>query len=141
MVADPIATVSTAMTGEDEPRRIRVMLVEDHPDFRRLMESLLGGQADIKLMAQAGSLAEARKHAAAVRFDVVVLDLSLPDGNGVDLIADLRRENPDVAVLILSATLDPASVDRATEAGANEIMDKLEPLDKVLDTVRRLGGV
>ena len=129
------------MTGEDEPRRLRVMLVEDHPDFRRLMESLLGGQADIKLMAQAGSLAEARKHAAAVKFDVVVLDLSLPDGNGVDLIADLRRENPDVAVLILSATLDPASVDRATEAGANEIMDKLEPLDKVLDTVRRLGGV
>jgi DNA-binding NarL/FixJ family response regulator len=129
------------MTGEDEPRRIRVMLVEDHPDFRRLMEGLLGGQADIKLVAQAGSLAEARKHAAVVRFDVVVLDLSLPDGNGVDLIADLRRENPDVAVLILSATLDPASVDRATDAGADEIMDKLEPLDKILDTVRRLGCV
>ena len=129
------------MTGEDEPRRIRIMLVEDHPDFRRLMEGLLGGQADIKLVAQAGSLAEARKHAALVRFDVVVLDLSLPDGNGVDLIADLRRENPDVAVLILSATLDPASVDRATEAGADQIMDKLEPLDKILDTVRRLGGV
>ena len=129
------------MTGEDEPRRIRVMLVEDHPDFRRLMESLLGGQADIKLMAQAGSLAEARKNAAAVKFDVVVLDLSLPDGNGVDLIADLRRENPDVAVLILSATLDPASIDRAAEAGAAEIMDKLEPLDKILVAVRRLGGV
>jgi DNA-binding NarL/FixJ family response regulator len=129
------------MTGEGEARRIRVMLVEDHPDFRRLMEGLLGGQADIKVVALAGSLAEARKHAAVVRFDVAVLDLSLPDGNGVDLIVDLRRENPDVAVLILSATLDPASVDRATEAGANEIMDKLEPLDKVLDTVRRLGGV
>jgi DNA-binding NarL/FixJ family response regulator len=129
------------MTGEDEPRRIRVMLVEDHPDFRRLMESLLGGQADIKLVAQAGSLAEARKHAAVVRFDVAILDLSLPDGNGVDLIVDLRRENPDVAVLILSATLDPASVDRAAEAGAAEIMDKLEPLDKILATVRRLGGV
>ena len=115
------------------------MLVEDHPDFRRLMEGLLGGQADIKLVAQAGSLAEARKHAAVVRFDVVVLDLSLPDGNGVDLIVDLRRENPDVAVLILSATLDPASVDRAAEAGADEIMDKLEPLDKILDRVRRGG--
>jgi two-component system response regulator DesR len=129
------------MTGEDEPRRIRVMLVEDHADFRRLMEGLLGGQADIKVVALAGSLAEARKHAAVVGFDVAVLDLSLPDGNGVDLIVDLRRENPDVTVLILSATLDPASVDRATEAGADEIMDKLEPLDKILDTVRRLGGV
>ena len=129
------------MTGKDETRRIRVLLVEDHPDFRRLMEGLLGGQADIKLVVQAGSLAEARKHAAAVKFDVVVLDLSLPDGNGVDLIADLRRENPDVAVLILSATLDPASIDRAAEAGAAEIMDKLEPLDKILVAVRRLGGV
>ena len=129
------------MTGEDEPRRIRVMLVEDHPDFRRLMEGLLGGQADIKVVALAGSLAEARKHAAVVRFDVAVLDISLPDGNGVDLIADLRRENPDVAVLILSATLDPASIDRAAEAGAAEIMDKLEPLDKILVAVRRLGGV
>jgi DNA-binding NarL/FixJ family response regulator len=129
------------MTGEGESRRIRVMLVEDHPDFRRLMEGLLGGQADITVVALAGSLAEARKHAAVVRFDVAVLDLSLPDGNGVDLIVDLRRENPDVAVLILSATLDPASIDRATEAGAAEIMDKLEPLDKILDTVRHLGGV
>jgi DNA-binding NarL/FixJ family response regulator len=129
------------MTGEDEARRIRVMLVEDHPDFRRLMESLLGGQADIKLVAQAGSLAEARKHAAVVRFDVVVLDLGLPDGFGVDLIVDLRRESPDVAVLILSATLDPASIDRASDLGADEIMDKLAPLDEILDTVRRLGGV
>ena len=60
------------------------------------------------MVAQAGSLAEARKHAAVVRFDVVVLDLSLPDGNGVDLAA-IYGENPDVAVLILSASLDPAS--------------------------------
>jgi DNA-binding NarL/FixJ family response regulator len=129
------------MTWEDERRRIHVLLVEDHPDFRRLMEGLLGGQADIKLVAQAGSLAEARKHAAVVRFDVVVLDLSLPDGDGVDLIADLRRESPDVAVLILSATLDPASIDRASKLGIDEIMDKLAPLDEILDTVRRLGGV
>jgi DNA-binding NarL/FixJ family response regulator len=129
------------MTGEDDSRRIRVMLVEDHLDFRRLMEGLLGGQADIMVVAQAGSLAEARKHAAVVRFDVAVLDLSLPDGNGVNLIADLRRENPDMAVLILSATLDPASIDRAAEEGADEVMDKLAPLDEILDTVRRLGGV
>jgi DNA-binding NarL/FixJ family response regulator len=116
------------------------MLVEDHPDFRRLMKGLLGGQPDIELVAQAGSLAEARKHVAVVRFDVVVLDLSLPDGNGVDLIADLHRQSPDVAVLILSATLDPAIVDRAAEAGADEIMDKLARLDEILDTVRRLGA-
>jgi two-component system response regulator DesR len=116
------------------------MLVEDHSDFRALMEVLLNGQSDIELVAQAGSLAEARARAARFEFDVVVLDLGLPDGHGEDLIADFRRSNPDVGVLILSASLDPAGVEKATRLGADEIMDKLAPLEEVLGTVRRLGS-
>jgi len=114
------------------------MIVEDHPDFRDLMEILLARQSDIKLVAQAGSLAEARNHAVRLEFDVAVLDLGLPDGDGVDLIADLRRANPEVGVLVLSASLDTASMERAAEA--DEIMDKLAPLDEVLGTLRRLGN-
>lgn len=125
------------MSAEAETKQIRVMLVEDHPDFRDLMEVLLGSQSDIKLVAQAGSLAEARNHAVRIAFDVAVLDLGLPDGDGVDLIADLRQANPDVGVLILSASLDASSFERAAEA--DEILDKLAPLDEVLGTVRRLG--
>jgi len=127
------------MTVDDGTGRIRVILVEDHPDFRDLMEGLFSMDPDIKLVAQAGSLAEARDCAARFEYDVAVLDLGLPDGNGVDLIADLRRANPDVAVLILSASLDAASFKSATEAEADEIMDKLAPLDEVLGTVKRLG--
>jgi two-component system response regulator DesR len=128
------------MTGEAVTKQIRVMLVEDHSDFRALMEVLLNGQSDIELVAQAGSLAEARDHAARFEFDVVVLDLGLPDGHGEDLIADFRRSNPDVGVLILSASLDPAGIEKATRLGADEIMDKLAPLEEVLSTVRRLGS-
>jgi two-component system response regulator DesR len=128
------------MTGETVTKQVRVMLVEDHPDFRALMEVLLNGQPDIELVAQAGSLAEARAHAARFELDVAVLDLGLPDGNGGDLIADFRRFNPDVGVLILSASLDPAGVEKATRMGADEIMDKLAPLEEVLSTVRRLGS-
>ncbi len=127
------------MTGEAATKQVRVMVVEDHPDFRALMEVLINGQPDIKLLAQAGSLAEARAQAATFEFDVVVLDLGLPDGHGGDLIADLRRSNPEVGVLILSASLDPAGVEKATRLGADEIMDKLAPLEEVLSTVRRLG--
>jgi len=116
------------------------MHVEDHPDFRDLMEVLLVSQSDIELVAQAGSLVEARDHAAMVEFDVAVLDLGLPDGNGVNLIGDLRRSNPDVGVLVLSASLNPAGIEKATRLGAEEIMDKLAPLEEVLSTVRRLGS-
>ena len=128
------------MMRDDRVTRIRVMLVEDHPDFRALMEVLLNGQSDIELLGQAGSLAEARAQAATFELDVVVLDLGLPDGHGEDLIADFRRSNPDVGVLILSASLDPAGVEKATRLGADEIMDKLAPLEEVLSTVRRLGS-
>ena len=56
------------------------------------------------------------------------------------MIADFRRSNPDVGVLILSASLDPASIEKATRFGADEILDKLAPLEEVLGTVRRLGS-
>ena len=128
------------MTGEAATKQIRVMLVEDHVDYRALMEVLLISQSDIKLLAQAGSLAEARDHAAKLKFDVVVLDLGLPDGHGEDLIADFRRSNPDVGVLVLSASLDPLGIEQATRLGADEIMDKLDPLEEVLSSVRRLGS-
>jgi DNA-binding NarL/FixJ family response regulator len=115
------------------------MIVEDHADFRDLMKVLLDRQPDIELLAQAGSLAEARDQAARVEFDVVILDLGLPDGSGADLIADLRRASPGVRVMVLSASLDPESIEKARSAGADEILDKLTPVGEVLATVRRLG--
>ena len=127
------------MTEKDWTEGIRVMHVEDHADFRDLMRILLGGQSDIELVAQAGSLVEARAKAARSEIDVAVLDLGLPDGNGLDLIPDLRQSNPDIAVLILSANLDPAGPERAPGAGADEILDKLAPVEEVVASVRKLG--
>jgi DNA-binding NarL/FixJ family response regulator len=127
------------MSGEKLATRTRVLLVEDQADFRRLMVALLARQPDLEVVAQAGSLTEARRHAAEVSFDVAVLDLGLPDGNGADLIADLRGSKPDAAVLILSASLDSASLEKAAEAGANEIMDKLATPVELIGAIRRLG--
>ena len=128
------------MTVEPEARRTRVMIVEDHADFRDLMEVLLDRQPDIELLAKAGSLVEARAQAARFELDVAILDLGLPDGNGADLIADLRRASNEVRVLVLSASLDPAGIEEARSAGADEILDKLTPVDEILATVRRLGN-
>ena len=125
------------MNGQYGTQPIRVMHVEDHPDFRDLMQILLDGQSDIEVVAQAGSLVEARAQAASSDFDVAILDLGLPDGNGLDLIPDLRQAKPDVGVLVLSANLDPAGPERGT--GADEILDKLAPVEAVLDSVRKLG--
>ena len=122
-----------------ETGEIRVMHVEVHAGFRDLMKNLLDSQSDMEVVAQAGTLGEARTWAASSEIDVAVLDLSLPDGNGLDLIPELRQANPDVGVLILSANLDPAGPESASGAGADEILDKLAPVEAVLDSVRKLG--
>jgi two-component system response regulator DevR len=121
-----------------ETGEIRVMHVEDHAGFRDLMKNLLDSQSNMEVVAQAGTLVEARTWAASSEIDVAVLDLSLPDGNGLDLIPDLRRANPNVGVLVLSANLDPAGPERAP--GADEILDKLAPIEAVLNSVRELGS-
>ena len=128
------------MTGEDLATLTRVMLVDDHPDFRDLMVTLLESQPDLEVVAQAGTMAEARIQAATSSFDVVVLDLGLPDGNGADLIGELREASPGGAVLVMSASLHPTNIEKAMREGADEVLDKLSPPAEVVGTVRRLGN-
>ena len=116
------------------------MLVEDHADFRGVMASLVDRQPGLEVVAQAGSVDEARRQAASVGCDVAVLDLGLPDGNGADLIAQLRELCPGSAVLILSASLDAANLARTREAGADEVLEKFEDPAKVIEAIRRLGN-
>ncbi len=128
------------MTGEGLATLTRIMLVDDHSDFRDLMVTLLEGQPDLEVVAQAGTMAEARAEAAAAEFDVVVLDLGLPDGNGADLIGELREASPGGAVLVMSASLHPTNIERAMREGADEVLDKLSSPAEVVGTVRRLGN-
>ena len=121
-----------------EARTVRVMLVEDHADFRRLLAYVVDREPGLEVVAQAGSLGEARRLAASAGCDVAVLDMGLPDGSGADLIAELRRSKPGAAVLILSASLDAANITRAKEAGADEMLDKFVDPAEVVGAIRRL---
>ena len=123
-----------------ETDAVRVMLVEDHVDFRRLVAAVVDREADLEVVAQAGSLEEARGRIASVGCDVAVLDMGLPDGVGSDLIAGLRELCPGSRVLILSASLDAANLARAREAGADEILDKFVPPSEVVGAIRRLDN-
>jgi DNA-binding NarL/FixJ family response regulator len=128
------------VSGEELVMQTRVMLVDDHADFRDLIAAFLGREPDLEVVVQAGSLAQALQHTTSVEFDVAVLDLGLSDGNGVDLITELHEATSSVGVLILSASLDSRNLERATEAGADEILDKLASPTEVVDAIRRLGG-
>ena len=116
------------------------MLVEDHAAFRQALAFLLTNEPDLEVVAQAGSLAEAREALEEEGLDVAVLDLALPDGDGSDLIGELRRRNPDISVVVLSAAMGPGDLDEAVAAGADALLDKIESLPTIAYEVRRLGG-
>jgi len=128
------------MTETGAVRVLRVMLVDDHADFRRLVAAVVDREVDLEVVAQAGSLEEARGRIASVGCDVAVLDMSLPDGFGSDLIAGLREICPGSAVLILSASLDAATLARVKEAGADEVLDKFGNPAEVVGAIRQLGA-
>jgi two-component system response regulator DesR len=119
---------------------LRVMLVEDHTAFRQALALLLSHEPDLEVVAQAGSLAEARQALLEGRLDVAVLDLALPDGDGSELIGELRRRNPGVSIVVLSAAMGPGDLDEAIEARADAVLDKIESISTIAYEVRRLGG-
>lgn len=116
----------------------RVLLVDDHTLFRQSFSRLLERQLHTEV-AEAGSLAEARQKLSEV--DVAVLDVTLSDGDGIELISELRARNPNASVLVLSATLDSANHERAFEAGADAVLQKVEAPFSILEEIERLGNV
>ena len=122
----------------DHPSRI--VLIEDHATVRQALAFVLEREPEFEVVAQAGSLAEARRFSAD--FDVAVVDLGLPDGHGTEAIRELRKINPESMVLVLTANPDRTEFARAVEAGASGLLHKSTPLEEVAGAVRCLvaGG-
>ncbi len=122
-------------------RNIRVMLVEDHIAYRQAIAFLLDREPDLEVVYQASSLAQAREALVDEgRLDVVVLDLTLPDGDGSSLIGELRQSNPGVVVVVLSAAMGLRYLDEKVEAWADAVLDKVESPPTIAYEVRRLAG-
>lgn len=123
---------------------MRVMLVEDHVSFRQALAFMLGQDQDFEVVAQAGTLAEARRgldgRDDTDRIEAAVIDLALPDGNGAELVGDLGGHNPSMTVLVLSATLSRANLTKAVQAGADGVLDKLAGVGEIVGELRRLSA-
>ena len=100
------------------PRPTRVFLVDDHEIVRRGIAELLNAEPDIEVVGEAATAAQARSRIAATRPDVALLDVRLPDGNGIDVCRDIRSDYPDVRCLILTGYDDDEAISAAVVAGA-----------------------
>lgn len=121
---------------------IRVLIADDQELIRTALATTLGLEADIEVVAQAGTSAAAVERAQATQPDVVLLDVQMPAGglagdDGIDAIAPLLAAAPEARVLVVTTFGRPGYLRRALEAGAVGFMVKDAPVERLLEGIRR----
>ena len=122
---------------------INILLIEDHAAFRSTLAFVLTYEPDLEVVAQAGSVAEVREVLEGDlegRLDVAVVDLGLPDGDGRELIGELRRSSPSISILILSAIVLAGSAEELVQQGADAVLEKAQAPSTIASEIRRLTG-
>jgi two-component system, NarL family, response regulator LiaR len=115
---------------------IRLLIVEDHAVVRQSLRFVLDQEPDIEVVGEASSAAQALSLGAATQPDVVLLDLLLPDADGITVLKRLREAHPDVAVVVLTSAPDDAHLLAALHGGAASYLEKTAGIGEVLATVR-----
>lgn len=119
---------------------IRVFLLDDHELVRRGLADLLSVEADIEIVGEASSVAEALTRIPATRPDVAVLDVRLPDGSGIEVCRDVRSQSPDVQCLMLTSFSDDEALFDAIMAGASGYVLKEIRGNDLVDAIRQVAA-
>jgi DNA-binding NarL/FixJ family response regulator len=130
--------MTKTMTADAGTPRKRIFLVDDHPLVREWLTNLIHQQPDLAVCGEAESAQQALPAINALQPDVAIVDLSLKDSSGLELIKDLRRTCPRVSVLVLSMHEETHYAERALRAGALGYVMKRESTAKVIAAIRQV---
>ena len=116
----------------------RVLIVDDHPMMRTGLAQLIDNENDLKVCAEADNAGQAINAVAKQKFDLVLVDISLPDKNGLELIKDIRTLKPDLPILVVSMHDELIYAERVLRAGARGYIMKQEGGQKFLLAIRQV---
>ena len=120
----------------------RILHVEDEALNRSLLRAVLDRASDSRIRSavldEASDLDGARRYLADHPVDLVLLDVRLPDGNGLDLVREIKSRDPDLAVVVMSASVLPQERDEATRAGCDAFVSKPYLAQDLVETIGRL---
>jgi DNA-binding NarL/FixJ family response regulator len=120
--------------------KLKILIVDDHDIVRKGLAMLVSRQEDLTVVAEAGTVAEAVEKARETVPDVVVMDIRLPDGTGIEACREIRDENFDVKVLMLTSYSDEEAVMGSIMAGASGYLLKEIRSQEIVDAIRRVGS-
>src|ERR1017187_10030422 len=117
-------------------KKIKILLVDDHPLVREGVANLINQQPDLEVCGEAGNEPQALELIGATRPDVAVVDISLENGSGIELIKSIKANHPSVAMLALSMHDESLYAERVLRAGARGYLMKREAAKKVIHGIR-----
>jgi len=118
------------------PNHIRILLADDHPVLRQGIQALAADERDMEFVAEASNGREAIEQFRKYRPDITLMDLQMPDMNGIDVMITIRNEFPDARFIILTTYAGDVQVSRALKAGARAYLLKSFLRKELLDTIR-----
>jgi len=124
--------------GRGQPVPIRVVIVDDHPLLRQGAAALIASQRDMEVVGEAVSGRTAVETVRRLEPDIVLMDLRMPDMDGVEATAAIRATQPATRVMVFTTYSGDVLATRALEAGASAYMLKTAPADTLLDTIRKV---
>jgi DNA-binding NarL/FixJ family response regulator len=126
------------MPAKNKPSVKRLLIVDDHPMMRTGLAQLIDNEGDLKICAEAENAAQAFDIAASQTLDLILLDISLPDKNGLELIKDIRALKPGLPILVVSMHDESLYTERVLRAGGRGYIMKQEGGKKLLQAVRQV---
>ncbi len=127
------------MSVVDGPQKVTVFLLDDHEVVRRGVRDLLESSGEIEVVGEASTVAEALQRIPAIRPQVAVLDVRLPDGTGVEVCREIRSSHPDIACLMLTSYSDDEALFEAIMAGASGYVLKQIRGNDLVQAVRQVA--
>ena len=115
---------------------IRILIADDHPIVRQGLATVLDREEDLKVVGQASNGVEAVSEATRLHPDVILMDLQMPVMDGVEAILQIKQEDPDVGIIILTTYDSDENIFRGVEAGAKAYLLKDSPPEEVLKAIR-----
>jgi len=120
----------------EDPKRIRILAVDDHPILRQGIVGLIADESDMTLVAEAANGREAIQQFRTHRPDVTLMDLQMPEMNGLDAMIAIRGEFPNARIIVLTTYTGDVQATRALKAGARAYLLKNSLHKELLDTIR-----